>query len=161
MDGRKEGRKDANKQHRAPISLLSTLMRTRQSCYFPRSHGDCLKQFGSNWMKRNKWVDIAVYGWLSQTHRHWLEAHSPFYAHSKKMTYICSILAPNRRRSCSGLHCQLCHLLIFSWRKNKTEQIFYFNLNKVSADPKQIYLAFFLSFYLTCKEMKERKTENA
>lgn len=31
----------------------------------------------------------------------------------------------------------------------------------MSTDPKQIYLAFFLSFYLTCKEMKERKTENA
>lgn len=102
-------------------------MRSRQSFSYPNSQAACLKQFGGNWMKRNKWVNIAVYGWLSQTHRQWLEAHSPLYAHSKKITEFHSNLAPNRRRTCSGLGCQLCHLLIFIWRKNKTDFfLFYF-----------------------------------
>lgn len=127
-------------------SLLSTLMRSRQSFSFPNSQGACLKQFGGNWMKRNKWVNIAVYGWLSQTHRQWLEAHSPLYAHSKKITEFHSNLAPNRRRTCSGLGCQLCHLLIFIRRKNKTDFFFFnFILNKVSVNSKQVSLASILS----------------
>ena len=68
-----------------PLSLLrvhTNENKPTQLLQSPRIHSE---QFGVNWMNRNKWADIALYGRLLQGLRQWLEAHGPFYPHSKKM----------------------------------------------------------------------------
>lgn len=66
---------------------VSMLVKISLHSFFcsPRPHSE---QFGANWMNRNKRADIAADSWLLQGPRHWLEAHSPFYAHSKQMGKI-------------------------------------------------------------------------